>query len=87
MSGALLSTVTVFFNFVPLRIDSSSILLSSFPAGFAEKAGSVGAGGGGGGGAQDILILKRNVSINIVRKRKPSSITTECDQLKNFAAK
>lgn len=54
--GALLSTVTVFFNFVPLRIEFRRAPLSSEPFGM-EKAGGGGAAGaiGGGGGGPGIL--------------------------------
>lgn len=54
ITGALLSTVTVFFNFVPCLILFSSADLSSGsppppPLGAVNRGGGGAAGGGGGG--------------------------------------
>lgn len=54
--GALLSTVTVFFKVVPLRIDCNSILRPSSPPAALEAEGGGRPGGGGGGGAGILLL-------------------------------
>ena len=49
MAGALLSTVTVFFNVFPALIDCNSIPLPS-PAPEFKRLSPLGGGGGGGAG-------------------------------------
>lgn len=63
IKGALLSTVTVFFNLVPWRIDFNKAPRSSAPPLLGAKTGGgaiIGGGGapGGGGGGPGIFNYK-----------------------------